>query len=150
MGPSSPCRVPQFSIHVYCGQTARWIKMALGMKVGLSPGHIVLDGDAAPAPQEREQSPFPQFSAHFYYGKTAGWMTTPRGTGARSHLTQSRLGRGLPPYQVAWHLNPSSHLATTDICQKLGNCVPLGEGKLGPHLTQCHVGRGLPPYQVAS
>ena len=26
---------PQFSSHVYCGQTARWIKMALGTQVGL-------------------------------------------------------------------------------------------------------------------
>jgi len=31
--------------HVYCGQTARWIKMTLGMEVGLSPGDFVLDGD---------------------------------------------------------------------------------------------------------
>ena len=27
---------PKFSAHVYCGQTARWIKMALGMKLGLT------------------------------------------------------------------------------------------------------------------
>ena len=33
---------------VYCGQTVGWIRMALGAEVGLSPGHIVLDGDAAP------------------------------------------------------------------------------------------------------
>ena len=33
---------PQFSAHVYCGQTAGWIKMALGMQVGLSPGDFVL------------------------------------------------------------------------------------------------------------
>jgi len=39
----SPC--PQFSAHVYCGQTAGWIMMTLGMEVGLGPGHIVLDGD---------------------------------------------------------------------------------------------------------
>jgi len=36
---------PQFSAHICCGQTAGWIKMALGMEVGLGPGHIVLDGD---------------------------------------------------------------------------------------------------------
>ena len=28
----------------YCGQTVGWIKMKLGMEVGLGPGHIVLDG----------------------------------------------------------------------------------------------------------
>ena len=43
-GPSSPIpkkRPPQFSAHVYCGQTAGWIKMAPDMEVGLGPGHIV-------------------------------------------------------------------------------------------------------------
>ena len=54
---------PQFSAHVYCGQTPGWIKRPLGMEVGLGPGHIVLDGDPAPSPK-RGQSP--QFSAHFY------------------------------------------------------------------------------------
>jgi len=39
---------PQFSAHVYCGQTSGWIKMALVMEVGLGPVHIMLDGDAAP------------------------------------------------------------------------------------------------------
>jgi len=38
---------PTFS-HVYCGQTARWIKMPLGTEVDLGPDHIVLDGDPAP------------------------------------------------------------------------------------------------------
>ena len=33
---------------VYCGQTVGWIKMKLGVEVGLGPGHIVLDGDPAP------------------------------------------------------------------------------------------------------
>ena len=35
-----------FSAHVYCGQTAGWIKMALGMEVGLGPSHTVLDDDS--------------------------------------------------------------------------------------------------------
>ena len=42
---------------VYCGQTAGWIKMKLGMEVGLSPGHIVLDGD--PAPTKKRGTGFP-------------------------------------------------------------------------------------------
>ena len=33
------------SAHVYCGQTAGWIKMPIGTKVALDPGHIVLDVD---------------------------------------------------------------------------------------------------------
>ena len=42
---------PQFSAHVYCGQMTGWIKMTLGMEVGLGPGHIVRDVDPAPPPQ---------------------------------------------------------------------------------------------------
>jgi len=42
---------PHFSSHVYCGQTAGWIKMPLdGIEVGLGPRHIVLYGDSAPSP----------------------------------------------------------------------------------------------------
>jgi len=33
---------------VYCGQTVGWIKMKLGMHVGLGPGHLELGGDPAP------------------------------------------------------------------------------------------------------
>jgi len=44
-GHSSP---PHFSAHVYCDQTAGWIRIPLGMEVGLDPGDIVLDGDPAP------------------------------------------------------------------------------------------------------
>ena len=31
---------PQFSVHVYCGQTAGWIKMLLGMEVVLGPATL--------------------------------------------------------------------------------------------------------------
>jgi len=41
--------------HVYCGQTAGWMKTPLSTEVDLGPGHIVLDGD--PAPRERAQQP---------------------------------------------------------------------------------------------
>ena len=69
---------PQFSAHVYCGQMAGWIKMSVGMVVGFSPGHIVLDGDTAPLPQKGGRAP--QFVAHVYCGQTAGWIKTPLGT----------------------------------------------------------------------
>ena len=45
--PQKGSRAPQFLAHVYCGQTAAWIKMPLGMEVGFGPGHIVLDEDPA-------------------------------------------------------------------------------------------------------
>jgi len=41
----------QFSAYVYCGQTAAYIKMALGMEVGLSAGDFVLDADPTPSPK---------------------------------------------------------------------------------------------------
>jgi len=56
-GRSTP---PQFSAHVHRGQTAGWIKTALGTEVGLGPGHIVLDGDPAPL-HKRGQSHLPNF-----------------------------------------------------------------------------------------
>ena len=46
--PQKGGRASQFSAHVYCGQTAAWIKMRLGTEVGLGPGDIVLDEDPAP------------------------------------------------------------------------------------------------------
>ena len=51
---------PQFSAHLYCGQTAGCIKMPLGKEVGLSPGDFVLDGVPAPSPK-RGRSPLPNF-----------------------------------------------------------------------------------------
>ena len=53
--------LPQFSAHFFCDQTAACIKMPLGMEVGLSPGHFVLDGDPVPPTIP------PKFSAHVYY-----------------------------------------------------------------------------------
>jgi len=61
----------QFSAHVYCGQTAGWIKMPLGMEVGLGPGDFVFDGD--PATPRAEGTPTnSQLLAHLYCGQTAG------------------------------------------------------------------------------
>ena len=44
----------------HCGQTVGWIKMKLATEVGLSPGHIVFDEDAAPPPRKGAQ-PLPIF-----------------------------------------------------------------------------------------
>jgi len=51
-------RSPKFSAHVYCDQTAGWMKLVLGMVVGLSPGEFVLDGDPTPSPK-RGRAPSP-------------------------------------------------------------------------------------------
>jgi len=48
------------------------------MEVGLSAGHIMLDGDPAPPPEKRGQSL--QFLAHARCGQTAGWIKVPLST----------------------------------------------------------------------
>jgi len=59
--PPPPKRAePQSSVNVYRGQTAAWIKMTLGMEVGLDPGDFVFDGDSA-TPQKMAQPPHPLF-----------------------------------------------------------------------------------------
>ena len=62
----------KFSEHVYCGQTAGWIKMPLGTEVGLGPGDIVLDGTQLP-----QKGGTLKFSAHVYCGQTAVCMRIP-------------------------------------------------------------------------
>ena len=50
--------------------------MKLGIKVGLGPGHVVLDGTQLPP--EKDVEP-PNFRP-MYFGQTAGWMKMPLGT----------------------------------------------------------------------
>jgi len=70
---------PKLLAHIRCGQMATWIKMPLGMEVGLGPGHFVLDLDPAPFPKGGLEAN-PKFSAHVY-GQTAGWINIVLGTG---------------------------------------------------------------------
>jgi len=57
-------------VYMYCGQTVGWIKVKLGMEVGLGPCRIVLDG--AQLSPKRGTVPS-QFSAHVCCGQTATW-----------------------------------------------------------------------------
>ena len=70
--------LPKFSAHIYCAPTAGWIKMALGMEVGISPGDFVLDGDQPRFPKRGRS--LTQFSARVYCGQTVGWIKMPLGT----------------------------------------------------------------------
>jgi len=97
-GPSSPSpkghSSPQFSAHICCGQMAVWIKMPLGMEVGLGPGHIVLDGDPAPPSQRGTAAPI--FCPCLLW--LNGWMNqdgTLHGGGPRSRPHCARWGLGL-------------------------------------------------------
>jgi len=60
----------KFSAHVYCGQMAGWIKMPLGMKVGLIPGDCVR-WDPAP-PHKGSGAPSPIFGPFLSWPN--GWM----------------------------------------------------------------------------
>jgi len=51
--------------------------MKLGVEVGLSPGHIVLDGDPASLTKKGHSSR--QFSVHACCGQMAGWIEMPLG-----------------------------------------------------------------------
>jgi len=115
---------PQFSAHVYCGQTARWIKMPLGTETELGPGDFLLDGA-------------PQFSDHVYCSQTAGG-------------TKITLGMelGLGPGNVVLDGNPAplpqkggtpAHLSAHVHCGQTVVCIriPLGtdivlDGYWGP------------------
>jgi len=55
--PEKKALLPQFSAHLYCGQTTGWMKMPRGTEVDLGPGHTVLDGDPAPPPAKGAQQP---------------------------------------------------------------------------------------------
>jgi len=94
---------PQFLAHFYCGQTAGCIKMPvmpLGMKVGLSLGDFVLDGDPPPASpsQKGGRAPSPTFSPCLLW--LNGWMDqddTWHGGGSWSRKHCARWGPSSPP-----------------------------------------------------
>ena len=83
--PSSPHQKraqqpPQFSAHVYCGETAEWIKMSLGTEIGLGLREIVFDVDPC-YPQKKGHSPQPNFRPMSIVAK--------RLNGSRRHLVRN-------------------------------------------------------------
>jgi len=84
----------EFSAYVYCGQTAGWIKTALGTEVGLGPGHIVLDGDPAPLPKRVQIIPI--FGPFIL--SPNGWM----------HQDATWYGGRLQPRRLCVRWGPSS------------------------------------------
>jgi len=132
---------------VYCGQAVRWIKMKLVMQVGLVPGNIVLDGDPAPAPPKRGQSP--QFSAHVYCGQTAGWikMTLGMEVGlSPGHIVLDGDPAPLPKGGTAPNFRPVCCGQTTGwIKMPLGREVGLGPGHIVLHGDAAAAKRGTAP-----
>ena len=60
-GDPAPCSPkgysPQFSAHVYCGQTAGWTKMPLGIEVDLGPATLCYMGTPLPSPKKWGTAP---------------------------------------------------------------------------------------------
>ena len=116
---------PQFSAHVYCGQTAVCIKIPLGVEVDLSLGDIVLDADPAP-PSLKGTAP--QFLAIVSCGQTPGWTKMPLGT---------EVGLGLRDIVFVdprkRHTHPNQFLAYVYFGQTAGWMkTPLGMEDLSP------------------
>jgi len=122
---------PQFSDHVYCGQTAAWIKMPLATEIGLGLRDIVFDKDPAPPPLKGHS---PQFLANIRCGQTAGWTKIPISVaaiwlhGSRCHLvwrqasaqaTLCSMGTTQRP-QNKGHTHPTQFLAHVYCVQTAG------------------------------
>jgi len=58
---------------VYYGQTVEWIRIALGMEIGLGPGDIVLDGTQIPT-ERSTSAPSNFFSGPVYCGQTVAHL----------------------------------------------------------------------------
>jgi len=93
--PAPPKRgtaAPHFLAHVYCGQTAGWIKVPLGVQVGLSPCHIVLDGDPALPWKGSQQPPNTIRGLRVHAAQSVSRVSNTRG----------KPGNLLEIYKVSW------------------------------------------------
>jgi len=103
---------PQFPAHVYCGQTAGWIKMALGMEVGPVPVHNVLDGDTAFGPCLLWPNGWMDEDAAWY-----GSKPRPRPHCTRLGLSSRERGTAAPPlfsaHVYCGHGHPSQLLLSS-------------------------------------
>ena len=70
--PLKGAQPPVFLVHVYCGQTAGWMKTPLGIQVELGLGHTVLDGTQLP---RQRGTAAPLFSAHIYIVATVAHLS---------------------------------------------------------------------------
>ena len=127
-GPSTSPQIGggahQFSARVYCGQTAAWIKISLGTEVGLDPDDIVLDGDAAPPPQEGDGAPSPIFGPCLLWPNS--WMDqdgTCHGGGPSSGSHCARWEPSSPPQNGG-----SPQFSAHFYCGQAAGCIkmPLG------------------------
>jgi len=123
-GDPAPLRIteaepPKIAAHVYCGQTARWIKIIFGMEVGLRRVDFMLHGSAALTPKGAEPPIFgprllwPNGCMH----QDATWYVgRPRPT--RHYLRDFDVDQLLPEKMA--HRPPRQFLAYVYCCQTAG------------------------------
>jgi len=119
-GPSCPPqkrvqRPPNFGPCLLCPK-GRMDQHALGMELGLGPGHIVLDGNLLPFPEKGAQPP--PFSAHVCCGQTAGWIKMPLGTKI-----------GLGPGHIVLHGDPAPSPIRSRAPKIFGPCLLWPNGR---------------------
>ena len=108
------------SAHVYCGQTAAWIKMPLGTEVGLGLRSTVFDVDTATL-RKKAHSPHPIFGPCILWPN--GWMdedavwygsrSRPRRHCTRQGSQLPRKGHSSPPLFGPCLLWPRSPISAT-------------------------------------
>jgi len=136
-GPSSPSHKgaqlpPRFLAHICCGQMSGWIKMELGVEVGLCPGDFVLDGDPASPSPKTGWTLSPIFGPCPLW-PTAGWIKTALGTEVRLGPGHIVLDGDPAPTPTKGH--SSSQCSAHICCGQMAGWIkmPLGmEIGLGP------------------
>jgi len=123
---------------------AAWIKMSLGMEVGLGPGDFVLDGDPVPYPQKGAEPPSPIFGPFSLWPngcmhQNATWYTARPGPrrlcvrwGPRSPSPKGAQTPNFRPISVAakWLHGSRCHLvwsqaSTRRLCVRWGSRCPV-------------------------
>jgi len=120
---------PQFSAHLYCSQTAGYIKMPLGMEIGLSSGDFVLDGDPAPSPKRGGAHPI--FGPRLLWPN--GWMDQDvTWYGGRPRPTRHCVRCGPSYPQKTGTPTPSNFWPVSIVAKWLDGCRP----RPRPHCTR--------------
>jgi len=147
--------IPQFSTHFYCDQTAKCIKMPLGMEVGLGSGHIMLD----PATPQKGGAQPPIFGPCLLWPN--GWMdqdaTRYRGR-PRPRRHCIRWGPSSPPKGHGPQFSAHDCWGQTAVCIRipLGTRVGLSVGDImldgdpAPHPLSGHTPPNFRPMYIVA
>ena len=96
---------------------AGWIKMPLGMEVGLSPGDIVLDGDPACLPKKGAEPPI---FGPCLLRPTAAWVKMPLGPEVSLGPDDIVLDGGAPQFSAYVHCGQTAAWIKTPLGTEVG------------------------------